>query len=78
MNLLIQYWPNLYGDDVAFWKWEYEKHGSCFDPFYLDQSTYFVSAFVVSHTINLSNVLSVAGSLYFILHQDNLILPIIL
>ncbi|KAL0006018.1 hypothetical protein SO802_013579 [Lithocarpus litseifolius] len=60
-NVLTQYWPNLYGDNITFWMWEYNKHGSCFKPFYQYQTDYFVSTFTVPLSTNLSGILSAVG-----------------
>ncbi|KAK7839776.1 extracellular ribonuclease le [Quercus suber] len=59
-NVLIQYWPNMYGDNEAFWGHEYEKHGSCVHPFYLDQLTYFVIAHRVATSTDLYSILLAA------------------
>ncbi|XP_030957165.1 ribonuclease 1-like [Quercus lobata] len=60
-NVLIQYWPNMYGDNEAFWRHEYEKHGSCVHPFYLDQLTYFLTAYRVATSTDLYSILLAAG-----------------
>ena len=64
----------MYGPNEDFWGHEYVKHGSCVDPFYLDQLTYFDTALRVPTSIDLYSILAAAGSLYFILYKDNLIL----
>lgn len=64
----------MYGQNEAFWGHEYEKHGSCVDPFYYDQLAYFVTAHRVATSIDLYSILLAAGSLYFVLYKDNLIL----
>ncbi|XP_023880216.2 uncharacterized protein LOC136068064 [Quercus suber] len=65
-NNLILYWPNMYGPNEDFWGHEYQKHGSCVDPFYSDQLTYFVTALSVATSTDLYSILSAAGSLYFV------------
>ncbi|KAK4595749.1 hypothetical protein RGQ29_014014 [Quercus rubra] len=62
-NNLIQYWPNMYGRNEDFWGRQYVKHGSCVDPFYLDQLTYFVTALRVPTSIDLYSILAAAGIL---------------
>ena len=64
----------MYGRNEDFWGRQYVKHGSCVDPFYLDQLTYFDTALRVPTSIDLYSILAAAGSLYFILYKDNLIL----
>ena len=64
----------MYGPNEAFWGHEYEKHGSCVDPFYSNQLTYFVTALRVATSTDLYSILAAAGSLYFVLYKDNIIL----
>ena len=68
----------MYGQNEAFWGRQYEKHGSCVDPFYSNQLTYFVTALRVATSADLYSILQAAGSLYFVLYKDNLILANIL
>ena len=68
----------MYGQNEAFWGRQYEKHGSCVDPFYSNQLTYFVTALRVATSTDLYSILQAAGSLYFVLYKDNLILANIL
>ena len=74
----MQYWPNMDGPNEDFWRREYEKHGSCVEPFYSDQLKYFVTAHRVATSTDLYSILQAAGSLYFVLYKDNLILANIL
>ena len=62
----------MYGQNEDFWGRQYEKHGSCVDPFYLDQLTYFVTALRVATSTDLYSILQAAGSLYFVLYKDNI------
>ena len=70
MKGLNRYWPSLKANNLneEFWKYEYEKHGSCISPFHNDQDRYFSEALKVAENSNLENVLSNAGSIHIYIY----------
>ncbi|CAJ1961292.1 unnamed protein product [Sphenostylis stenocarpa] len=54
---LTAFWPNLNGNDFSFWKFEWDKHGTCSENSFA-QLPYFQLALNIKGRINLLKMLS--------------------